>query len=138
MNTLFKTPAAAPAQTTEKTPASPAQERTVQPRTYSPYTDIYENDREIRLEMEMPGVARENVEIELKQGVLSVTGRIGLDDYKSFLPVYTEYNVGNFSRSFSLDEDVSAEKIEARMQDGVLTLTLPKAPQAQPRRIEVR
>jgi HSP20 family protein len=85
--------------------------------------------------MEMPGVDRKDVEIELKEDVLRVEGRIDFAKYEGMEPVYTEYNIGHFARSFALSDTVDRENIGAQLEDGVLTLTLPKVAEAKPRRI---
>jgi HSP20 family protein len=69
--------------------------------------------------------------------VLRVDGKIDFSAYKEVEPVYTEYNVGHYTRAFALPEKVDRDGIAARVEDGVLTLTLPKAKDAQPRRIPV-
>ena len=87
--------------------------------------------------MEMPGVDKANVEVNIEDAVLTVDGRIDSSKYESMEPLYTEYNIGNFRRSFSLSNSIEQDKIRADMHDGVLTLTLPKAEQAKPRKIAV-
>jgi len=66
-------------------------------------------------------------------------GEVLLDDYKGLTPVYTEYNVGHYSRRFTLSEDIQIDpdRITARMSDGVLELQVPKVERAKPRRITV-
>jgi HSP20 family protein len=66
-----------------------------------------------------------------------VDGRIDFSKYKDMEPVYAEYNVGHYGRSFVLCGTVDQEKIGANLEDGVLTLTLPKAKHAQPRKIAI-
>ena len=87
--------------------------------------------------MEMPGVDKGKVDINVEDGVLTVEGRIDFAKYASMQPVYTEYNIGNFRRGFRLSHIIDQDKISADMENGVLTLTLPKAEQAKPRRIAV-
>jgi HSP20 family protein len=86
--------------------------------------------------MEMPGVEKEKVEINVED-VFSPEGGIDFSKYQDLQPVYTEYNIGNFRRSFSLSNSIDQDKIRADMKDGVLTLTLPKAEQARPRKVAV-
>lgn len=113
------------------------EEPTTQGKFYAPATDIYEDETELTVVMEMPGVAREDVDITLEKGRLSVEGRIDFSAYEGLKPAYTEYNVGHFVRGFSLSSKIDQEKISADMQDGVLTLKMPKVEEAQPRRIQV-
>ena len=69
--------------------------------------------------------------------VLRVDGGIDFSKSKDMEPLYAEYNVGHFERSFTLSGAIDKEKIGANLEDGVLTLTLPKARQAQPRKIAI-
>jgi len=121
----------------EKKELATKEERTVPGRFYVPHTDVYETEDALTVVMEMPGVAREAVEIELKDDVLRVQARIDPSKYEGMEPVYTEYNVGHWMRSFALSDRVDREQIGAQLEDGVLTLTLPKAAEARPRRIAV-
>ena len=113
------------------------EEKTVPGRYFVPATDVYETEHGLTLVMEMPGVARDGLEIALEEGVLKVDGRLDFSKYQGLAPVYTEYNVGHYVRSFSLSDKVDQDNIVAKLDDGVLTLTLPKAPTARPRRISV-
>lgn len=113
------------------------QEPTTQGKFYTPATDIYESEAELTVVMEMPGVDRQNVDITLEKGRLAVEGRIDFTAYEGLKPAYTEYNVGHFVRGFSLSSKIDQQKISADMEDGVLTLRLPKVAEAQPRRIVV-
>jgi HSP20 family molecular chaperone IbpA len=113
------------------------QEKTVPGRFFVPSTDAYETEDRLTLVMEMPGVVRENLDVSLEDGVLTVEGRLDFSKYEGLEPVYTEYNVGHYARSFSLSDKVDQDNIAAKIEDGVLTLTLPKAQAARPRRIAV-
>ena len=121
----------------EKREATTREERTVPGRFYLPLTDVWEAEEALTVAMEVPGVVRDAVEIELKEDVLRVTARIDPSKYGGFEPVYTEYNVGHWARSFTLPDQVDRERITAQLEDGVLTLTLPKTAAAQPRRIAI-
>jgi HSP20 family molecular chaperone IbpA len=122
----------------EKRELAAREEKTVPGRFYVPYTDVYETEEALTLVMEMPGVDREAVEIELKEDVLRVEGKIDSSKYEGMEPVYTEYNVGHYARSFALSDRVDQEHISAQLEDGVLTLTLPKVAEARPRRIALK
>jgi len=121
----------------EKREVAAKEERTVPGRFYVPTTDVYETEDALTVVMEMPGVAREAVEIELKDDALRVEARIDPSKYEGMEPVYTEYNVGHYGRSFALSDRVDQERIAAQLEDGVLTLTLPKTAEARPRRIVI-
>lgn len=112
-------------------------ETTTPVRIFVPVTDIYETEEGLTVLMEMPGVDKANVEIDVKDGVLTVQGRLDFTKYEELKPVYTEYNIGNYRRSFSISNKINQERISAEMNDGVLRLTLPKAEEAKPRRIAV-
>ncbi len=116
-------------------------ERTEEPtrsgRHFTPYTDIYEVDDAIVVTMDIPGVDKSNVEIMLEKNVLTVTGDVNLSMYEGLDPVYTEYNVGNYARSFSISSEIDRDAIAAKVVDGVLELRLPKVKRAAARRISV-
>ncbi len=113
------------------------EEKTVSGRYFIPYADIYETDDALGVVLEMPGVEKQDLDIGLENDVLKVEGRIDYAKYKDLEPVYAEYNIGHYARSFALSNAIDQEKISANLEDGVLTLTLPKAKHAQPRRIAI-
>ena len=114
-------------------------EATVPARIYVPTTDIFETEGALMVVMEMPGVVKEHADIIVEDNVLSVTGRIDFSKYEKLQPVYTEYNIGHFRRSFSLaPSSIDEHRISAEMKDGVLTLTLPKAERVKARKIELK
>jgi HSP20 family protein len=111
------------------------EETTIPARIFLPTTDIYEASDALTVVLEMPGVEKKNVEINVEDGVLNVQGRLELTKYQGLTPLYTEYNIGHYSRSFRLSSKIDQNKIGAEMKDGVLTLTLPKTEEAKPRTI---
>jgi HSP20 family protein len=113
------------------------EEKTVPARYYVPNTDIYETEDALTVVVEMPGVERDKVDIDIENDVLLIEGLIDFARYAEMQPVYTEYNVGHYSRKFSLSSKIDQNKISAEMKDGVLTLTLPKAEAAKPRKIKI-
>ena len=113
------------------------QEATVPARFFVPTTDIFETEQALSLIVEMPGVDKSKVEISVEDGLLTIQGQIDFSKYEGMQPVYTEYNIGHYRRSFSLSNKIAQDKIAAEMQDGVLTLMLPKAEEAKPRRISI-
>lgn len=113
------------------------QESTIPARSFVPTADIFEAEQALTIVLEMPGVDKSNVEINIESGVLTVEGRVDFGKYEGMQPVYTEYNIGHYRRSFSLSNKIDQSKITAEMKDGVLTLTLPKAEEAKPRKIAI-
>ena len=113
------------------------EEKTIPGRYYIPYADIYETDDALAVVLEMPGVEKKDLNVALENDVLRVDGQIEFSKYKDMEPVYAEYNIGHYARSFTLSNKVDQEKIGANFEDGVLTLTLPKAKHAQPRKIAI-
>ena len=113
------------------------EEKTVPGRYYVPSADIYETDEALTVVMEMPGVEKKDLDVNVEKDVLRVDGRIDFSKYKDMEPLYAEYNVGHYARSFALGSAIDQEKISANVEDGVLTLTLQKAKHAQPRKIAI-
>jgi len=113
------------------------EEKTLPGRFYVPNTDICETEQALLVMMEMPGVDRKDVTVSLENDVLRVEGRIDFSKYEGLEPIYTEYNVGHYARSFSLSSKIDREQISAQVEDGVLTLTLPKVKEAVSRRIAI-
>ena len=114
------------------------EEATVPARVFVPTADIYETEGALTVVMEMPGVDKGNVDISVHDGILKVEGRIEFSKYEGLQPIYTEYNIGHYARSFSLSSKIDQNKIGAEMKDGVLSLVLPKVEQAKPRTIQVK
>jgi HSP20 family protein len=124
-------------QVQQKREVEKKQESTIPARTYLPVTDIFETEQALTVVMEMPGVDKQNVEVTVENDLLTVGGRIDFSKYESLQPVYTEYNVGHYARSFQLSNRIDQGKISADLKDGVMTLVLPKAEEAKPRKIKV-
>jgi HSP20 family protein len=113
------------------------EEGTIPVRTFLPPADIYEDRDCLKVVLEMPGVEKGNVNVHVEDGVLFVEGRLDLAKYRGLQPLYTEYNIGNYSRSFRLSNAIDQDKIAAELKDGVLSLTLQKAEKAKPRTIQI-
>jgi len=112
------------------------EESTIPARTFVPTADIYEDRDSLKVILEMPGVDKGNVDVRVEEGVLFVEGRLDLTKYRGLQPLYTEYNIGNYARSFRLTNAIDQDKIGAELKDGLLSLTLPKAENAKPRTIQ--
>jgi HSP20 family protein len=124
--------------TKEKQQLAKPEEQTRPGRYYVPDVNIYEFDDSLKLWADMPGVKEKDVNVTLKDGVLTIVGQVATDMYAGLRPIYTEYNVGNYYREFSLNENIDESKIKATLRNGVLELKLPKTEKARPRQIEVR
>jgi len=105
---------------------------------YSPAVDIFENDHSITLLADMPGVKASDLEIDLRENVLTLTGRVTPPATSRESNVLREYRPGTFFRQFTLSETIDQPKIDAQLNDGVLRLELPKVEKARPRQITVR
>jgi HSP20 family molecular chaperone IbpA len=107
-----------------------------QERYVTPPVDIYENGDDLVVMADLPGVSKENLDVRVENNLLTIRGK------PSYLasgdPIYREYELVSFFRQFELNEKVDQAKISAELQHGVLTLHLPKAQEAKPRKIEVR
>jgi HSP20 family protein len=114
------------------------EEATTPTRVFVPNADIYETNDALTVILEMPGVEKNNVDVRVEDDVLRVTGQLNLSKYKGLMPLYTEYNIGNYARNFRLSNKIDQNKIAAELKDGVLWLTLPKAEEAKPRTIEIK
>jgi HSP20 family molecular chaperone IbpA len=112
-------------------------EKTRPGRYFVPDVDISEFDDSLRLWADMPGVADRDAAVSLKDGILTIEGTVSSAAYADLSPLYTEYNVGNYFRQFTLNAEIDESRIAAKLRDGVLTVDLPKREQAVPRTIPV-
>lgn len=117
--------------------ASPA-EQTKAGLVFTPNVDIFETDTDINLLADIPGVKPDELTIDLKDNVLTLAGEIQNNESDGEKTIYSEYQTGSYYRQFSISEVIDQSKIEARVADGVLRLSLPKVEKAAPRRITVK
>jgi HSP20 family protein len=117
---------------------APAKGERVRPgRVFIPAVDIFETPQTLVLVADMPGVSGDKVTLDIKENLLTIHGEVGPPPEKE-TPLAQEYALGDYYREFQVGELIDKEKIEASVKNGVLTLTLPKAEKAKPRRIEVK
>lgn len=102
--------------------------------TYLPKTDILQTPEGFELWMDLPGVAKEDLAVNVKKDQLEVYGKVQPDQRKG---LRFEYPVGDFARTFVLSSEIDKESISAQLEDGVLRLRLPKAKSALPVEITV-
>jgi HSP20 family protein len=117
-------------------PAVPEQTRPG--AVYSPPSDIFEDDNVITVLADMPGVKAQDLKIDLRENVLTLTGRATPLEGQNEMVILREYEPGTFFRQFMLSETIDQSKIDAKLSDGVLRLELPKVEKAKPRQIAVR
>ena len=107
-------------------------------RAWLPPVDIQETDDAYRLSAELPGLTKDDINITLENNVLRLTGERKLEkDVKKESYQRIERTYGSFARSFSLPHQVNGDQVEAAFKDGVLTIMVPKAEQAKPRKIAI-
>lgn len=123
--------------TEKKAVQKPEVEETKKGVFYLPPVDIFETKEALFIVADMPGVSNENVEIDLKDNQLTITGKVKSYYQEDETSLYTEYGIGDYVRQFSLSSDINQEKISADMKNGVLKLVLPKAEKARARKITV-
>ena len=119
----------------DKAPSSREETRS-QERYITPPVDIYETADGLVVKADLPGVAKERLEVRVENSLLTIRGEAAHAAPGD--PVYREYGLVNFFRQFELNERVDQSKISADLKHGVLTLNLPKAEEAKPRKIEVK
>ncbi len=107
-------------------------------RTTWPRVNLYDADSRIVLEAELPGVSRDDLDITVTKDVLSISGKRTTDVPEGYSVHRRERGAIQFARSFTLPGKVDPEKVGAELADGVLTITLEKAPEAQPKKIALK
>jgi HSP20 family molecular chaperone IbpA len=117
-----------------KTPAEPTKPGLM----FTPAVDIFETDHEITLLADMPGVNVKDLNIDLKESVLTLTGDVAPFEGADEQDILVEYEIGRYFRQFTIPEVIDQAKIDASLREGVLRLTLPKVEKAAPRKIAVR
>ncbi len=105
---------------------------------FQPATDVIEQNEAIVLQADMPGVSEQQVEIHLDDDVLTIRGETPDIAMEGFDQLYREFTSGVYERTFTISTDIDRERITARIKNGVLTVTLPKAEQVKPRKIAIQ
>lgn len=125
-------------QSLEKAPSRSLAEPTYPGPVISPPVDIFETDDRISVLADMPGVKPSTLKIDLRENLLTLTGRVDGLEKEGESPVLQEFSSGSYFRQFTLSESIDQSKIDAKLSDGVLRLELPKAERAKPRQITVQ
>lgn len=111
-------------------------EKTRELRTVVPVVDIYENENEILLHADMPGVVKEDISVNIDNGTLALSGVRRFNE--KGVATWKEFTDLEYARSFSVPQTIDVERVEAELKDGVLSLHLPKSEAAKPRQIEIK
>ena len=116
---------------------SPA-EQTQTGLIFTPSVDIFETDHEITLLADLPGVTADNLTIDLRENILSLTGDVAPFEGANEEDILIEYEIGKYHRQFNLSSVIDQSNIDAKLNDGVLRLSLPKVEEVKPRRVEIK
>jgi len=106
-------------------------------KTFIPRVDIYETREALFLIADMPGVDEKTVDVELEKNILTIAGRVENGRVKEHALVFSEYEVGDYERTFTLSDEIDREKIKASVKQGVLRLELPKDEKVKPKKIMI-
>ena len=116
---------------------SPA-EQTTPGLVFTPAADIFETEKEITLLADMPGVQAGDLTIDLRDNTLTLSADVAPVDKADEEEILVEYETGRYYRQFTLGELINQENIDAKLNDGVLRLSLPKVEKATPKKISVK
>jgi len=122
----------------QKTESATAAEKIRNVKTFVPRVDIYETKESIFLIADMPGVDEKTVEVEMEKNILTITGWTEDSKLKDHSLLFSEYETGDYERSFTLSDEIDREKINATVKQGVLLLELPKAEKVKPKKIAIK
>ncbi len=117
----------------EQRDRAPARESALRPPV-----DIFETDDSITLQADMPGVSKDRLNLRIEGTNLLIEGTIGIAPEQEMQPLHADIRSAVYRRSFLLSNELEAARIDANLQDGVLTVRIPKRAELLPRRIEVR
>lgn len=122
----------------EKQEVSVPAEQTKPGPVFTPAVDIFETEKEITLLADLPGVKSNDLNVDLRYNVLTLTADVTPWERSEEENLLIEYEIGRYFRQFTLSEVIDQEKIDAQLNDGVLRLSLPKVEKATPRKISVK
>lgn len=125
-------------QVAERPSGAVQREARAQELALRPPTDIFEDAEGITLRLDMPGASRERLALEVNRNQLDVQADVQIEMPQGMEPLYADVRATHYQRSFGLSSELDADRIEATLKDGVLTLRIPKRAELRPRKIEVR
>jgi HSP20 family protein len=103
-----------------------------------PPVDVFEDADGIVLQMDMPGVSKDRLNIQADRNTLLVEGGVKIDVLQGMEALYADVRATDYRRSFTLTSELDSDKIDANLKDGVLTVRIPKRAELRPRKVEVR
>jgi HSP20 family protein len=121
----------------EITEETQARGRVQSPRPIRPPVDVFEDADRITLYADLPGVAPDQLDVSVEDNVLTISASASLSTPKEMKVAYAEFRTPSYLREFTLSNELDADKIDAALRNGVLTLTIPKHERAKPRKITV-
>lgn len=122
----------------QKTENTAVTEKIRNVKTFIPRVDIYETRDALVMIADMPGIDEKTVDVELEKNVLTISGRVEDGNVKDYNLVFSEYEVGDYERTFTLSDEIDRDKIKATVKQGVLRLELPKAEKVKPKKIAIQ
>ncbi len=125
-------------QVAERPSGAVQREARAQELALRPPTDIFEDAEGITLRLDMPGASRERLALEVNRNQLDVQADVQIEMPQGMEALYADVRATHYQRSFGLSSELDADRIEATLKDGVLTLRIPKRAELRPRKIEVR
>ena len=141
MNAVNQNQQTAATESTKQAEGQKAHEaRQAQQAVFLPKSDVVEREKAFHLFLEIPGVKKEHVELQLEKKTLTITGKLEQAKQRptARAAIRSEYRVGNYERSFHLSDGIDKTDITAELKDGLLEVTLPKKPEAKPVQITVQ
>jgi HSP20 family molecular chaperone IbpA len=114
------------------------QENNAEAVSLTPATDIYESKEGVTLYVDLPGVSKKTLDIDVDQDILTIKGKIDLTTAKEMQPAYIDVNADIFERRFTLGEELDANNIEATLEQGALKLSIPRQEKHQPKKINIK
>lgn len=107
-------------------------------KVFTPSVDVIERKNDIVLLADMPGVDMDSVDITIEKNVLSINGKVKYDIPDKHKLYFSEYNIGDYKRSFTISEEIDRDGIQATLKNGVLKIVMPKVDIVKTKKIEVK
>jgi len=114
------------------------QESTAEEITLTPDTDIYESKEGVTLFLDLPGVSKKTLDIDVDQDILTIKGKIDLTTAKNMQPTYIDVRANVFERRFTLGDELDSSQIEAKLDQGALKISIPRLEKHQPKKITIK